>query len=174
MRKEEKQFLLESLRASRDTLIHVVDGVREDLALKSPGPGRWSILECAEHINLAEDHMFGLLMTGERAVEPVINLGRERLIQERGADRSRRFEAPDVAIPAGRFSTLQDAVSHFLKSREETIRFVEECSEDLRGLMMDHPVVGRVNGYETLLLMAAHSLRHAGQIEEIRRGQGGL
>src|SRR5678815_825167 len=118
----EKQSLLESLRASRETLLRAVNGVSDDLAVKSPGAGRWSILQCVEHINLAEDHMLGLLMTGERSVEPVINLGRERLIQERGADRSRRFEAPDVAIPAGRFSTLQAAVTHFLKSREKTIR----------------------------------------------------
>jgi hypothetical protein len=170
MHEEEKQSLLNSLHVSQDTLIRVLDGVSEDLALRSPGAGRWSILQCVEHINLAEDHMFELLMTAERPAEPVINLGRERLIQERGADRSRRFEAPDVAIPAGRFSTLQDAVTHFLKSREKTIRFVEECSEDLRGLMMDHPVVGRVNGYETLLLMTMHSLRHARQIEEIKHG----
>jgi DinB family protein len=172
MHEEEKASLLESLRVSQVTLIRVLDGVSEDLASRSPGAGRWSILQCVEHINLAEDHMFGLLMTAERPAESVINLRRERLIREQGADRSRRFESPEVAIPAGHFSTLHDGVTHFLKSRKKTIQFVEGYSEDLRGLMMNHPVVGRVNGYETLLLMAVHPLRHARQIEEIRRGQG--
>lgn len=165
---EEKLRLLESLRVSRETLLEVIGGVTEELASRSPGPGRWSILQCVEHIVLAEDHMLALVTAAELSSEPVINLRRERAIQELGADRTRKYEAPDVAIPTGRFPTLQAAVEHFLKSRERTIQFVRDCSEDLRAVMTDHPVLGRVNVYETLLLMVVHPLRHAKQIEEIR------
>ena len=60
----------------------------------------------------------------------------------------------------------------FSNVRERTIQFVENCHEDVRTLLIEHPVVGRINGYETLLLIAVHSMRHAGQIEEILRGVG--
>jgi uncharacterized damage-inducible protein DinB len=168
---EERLEMLERLRVSEEKLLRVIDGVTEDLASKSPGSGRWSILQCVEHVVLAEEHMLGLVMTAERSIEPVINSRRERAIVERGANRTRKVEAPDVAIPNGRFLALQDAVRAFLKVRQRTIQFVENCDEDLRTLLTDHPVVGRVNGYETVLLIAVHPLRHAEQIAEIRRGE---
>jgi uncharacterized damage-inducible protein DinB len=164
---EERREMLEKLRASRETLIALVEGVPEELAKRSPGPGKWSILECVEHVVLAEDHMRGLVMTAQRSSEPVINSRRERAIIERGADRSRKVDAPGVALPRGRFLTLREAMGAFVESRDRTIQFVENCSDDLRTLLADHPVVGRVNGHETLLLIAVHPLRHAGQIEEI-------
>jgi hypothetical protein len=111
--------------------------------------------------------MRGLVMTAQRSSEPVINSRRERAIIERGADRSRKVNAPDVALPRGRFLTLREAMGAFVESRDRTIQFVENCCDDLRTLLADHPVVGRVNGHETLLLIAVHPLRHAGQIEEI-------
>jgi hypothetical protein len=114
--------------------------------------------------------MLGLVMAAPRSSEPVINSRRERAIVERGADRRRKIEAPDVAIPGGRFLTLQEALQAFAESRARTIGFVENRNDDLRMLLTDHPVVGRVNGYETVLLIAVHPLRHARQIEEILRG----
>jgi hypothetical protein len=114
--------------------------------------------------------MLGLVIAAERSTEPVINGRRERAIVELGANRTRKVEAPEVAIPNGRFSTLQEAVRAFLASRQQTMEFVESCHEDLRTLLTDHPVLGRLNGHETLLVIAVHPVRHAGQIEEIRRG----
>lgn len=167
---EERLEMLERLSASRDTLLGVIEGVTEEAASKSPGPGKWSILQCVEHVIVAEEYMLGRLLTAQRSVEPVVNSRRERAIIERGADRTRKVDAPEAAIPNGRFPTLQEAVGAFLKSRQRTIQFIENCNEDLRTLLTDHPVVGRVNGYETALLIAVHPLRHAEQIAEIRRG----
>jgi hypothetical protein len=172
MIQEDRLEMLERLRVSREMLLGVIEGVTEDIASKSPGPGKWSILQCVEHVVLAEEYMLGRLMAAHRSAEPVVNSRRERAIVERGADRTRKIAAPDVAIPNGRFLTLQEAVSAFLKSREGTIQFIEKCNEDLRTLQTDHPVLGKVNGYETALLIAVHPLRHADQIAEIQRREG--
>jgi hypothetical protein len=77
-------------------------------------------------------------------------------------------KSPEVGKPQGRFSALADAVQHFLTIRERTIRFVEDCNEDLRCKITSHPIIGTVNCFETLLMIAAHPLRHAKQIEETR------
>jgi hypothetical protein len=168
MEVDEKREIIAGLETGRETLVHAIRGITEEAAHRKPDAGRWSILECMEHIAIAEDHMFGLIASASRADIPQINKGREALIRKRGADRSRKVEAPDVAKPFGRFHTLHDATQNFLDSRRRTMNFVEECDTDLRAMLATHPVVGPVNCYEMLLIMSAHPLRHAEQIAEIR------
>ena len=134
---------------------------------KSPGPGRWSALECAEHVAVSEDFLFSQLIEARPAGVPLVNHQREAGILARDADRTHPGVSPEVVRPIGRFPTLADALRHFLQSRDQTVRFVESCAEDLRSRLTTHPLLGPMNGYETLLLMAVHPHRHAKQIDEI-------
>ena len=84
--------------------------------------------------------MFGRLKAARRSDEPVINEVREKAIRERGPDRTRKVKSPDVALPAGRYSTLEEARRTFLNGRERTIEFVESCTDDLRARLTDHPL----------------------------------
>ena len=63
---------------------------------------------------------------------------------------------------------MRGAEEHFLASRHRTMRFVEDCGEDLRCRLTSHPLAETVNCYEMLLIMAAHAHRHSKQIEEIK------
>ena len=164
---QEKIELIENLRVGCDTLLSTVSGITEERAARVPAPGRWSVLECVEHIVLAEDHMFAKLVSAERSEQPLVNTRREAAIRQRGPDRSTRVEAPDAAKPRGSFASLQEAVQHFMESRARTIEFVAKCDEDFRAMLAIHPLFGRINGYEMLLLIAAHPYRHAKQIEEV-------
>jgi hypothetical protein len=164
----EKREIIDSLQTGCEALVHAIRGITEVAAHRKPDAGRWSILECMEHIAIAEEHMFGLITSASRVDTPQISKSRESLIRKRGADRSRKFEAPDVAKPFGRFLTLDDATQNFLDSRRRTMDFVEKCDTDLRAMLATHPVAGPVNCYEMLLIMSAHPLRHAEQIAEIR------
>ena len=157
------------LASGRDVLLDSIDGVSEADARKSPGPGRWSILDCVEHVAVVEDYLFGRILAASDAAEPLANLKREEKIREFAPTRLRRISAPQFAIPTGKYPTLGEAARAFNLSRERTIRFVDECAGDLRAKITTHPLLGEVNCYETLLMMAAHPLRHADQIREIRR-----
>ena len=114
MEVDEKREIIAGLETGRETLVEAICGVTEEAAQRKTDAGRWSILECMEHIAIAEEHMFGLITTAAVSETPVVNKGREALIRKRGADRSRRVESPDVAKPNGRFRTLDDATQHFL------------------------------------------------------------
>jgi hypothetical protein len=148
----EKAEILAALERGRQAFFDALNGVSEDLAAKRPGPGRWSALECAGHV----------------ASVPVANQAREAAILARGTDRTRPGVSPEAVRPAGRFSTLADAVRHLLASRAGTVRFVENCTFDLRSSLTRHPLLVPVNAHETLLLMAVHPSRHAKQIDEIK------
>ena len=138
-------------------------GLNEDLAVRAPEHGRWSVLECVEHLVLVEDYLLAQIISAQNNASqpsdaPVGSRMRENSILKRGADRSRALEAPEVARPTGRFPTLAEAIEAFVKSRDQTIH----------SRTAHHPLIGPVNCYETLLIMAIHPHRHAQQIREIR------
>lgn len=168
MDQEEQIEILNALWRGQQVFLAALDGITEDLAAKRPGPERWSALECVEHVAVSEDFLFSRIMHAEHVGAPLINKLREAGILARGADRTRPAVSPQAVRPTGRFTNLSDAVRHFLASRAETIRYVENCSEDLRSMLTTHPLLGPVNCQETLLLIAVHPERHAKQIDEIR------
>jgi hypothetical protein len=163
---DEKAEMMANLVSGREALLQALQGVTDDLSARRPGPGRWSVLECVEHVAIAEEYMLGQAVSSKPANRPMVNTARENAIRKRGTDRSNRIEAPDVALPRGRFSRLEDARDHFVSTRSRTIEFVEGCRDKLRERIASHPLIGEVNCYELLLIMASHPHRHARQIHE--------
>jgi hypothetical protein len=168
MNAQDRQELLESLARGRQALLESLEGVSAETAERAPEPGKWTIHECVEHLAVSEDHLLARILEAAPRDSRAIDPRREELIRVRAVDRSRRFESPPAARPAGRFPTLAAALKHFLAGRERTVRFVESCGDDLRSQIAIHPLIGPATCYEMLLLIAAHPLRHAQQIEEIK------
>jgi DinB superfamily len=165
----DKAKLREALRKGGEAFLCSIAGVGEATSRLRPEENRWSVLECAEHVAVAEEVMLGLV-TGERTARDPEGPKRDDRILRSGTDRSTRFDASDQSRPRGRFSTLAEALTHFQAVRERTLRLVEQNREDLRATEVMHPhhAVGAISAYECLLLMAAHVQRHALQIEEIK------
>jgi DinB superfamily len=165
----EKATLLEALRKGGDSFLCSVAGVDEVACRLRPAENRWSVLECAEHVAVAEEVMLGLV-TSERKARSPEGVKRDDRILRSGTDRSTRFDASDQSQPRGRFSTLAEAVAHFRTTHARTLRLVELTGENLRATEVTHPhrAVGVISTYECLLLMGTHAQRHALQIEEIK------
>lgn len=168
MQTHEKAGILKELAIGQDILLDALRGFPEDLAVLSPQTGRWSIIQCVEHVAVSEDFLLAAIKQSQLCETPVVNPKREAAILARGADRTTPRISPEVGKPTGRFATLADAVASFLATRERTVRFVENCAEDLRYKPMEHPLMGTINCHEALLLIAMHPRRHALQIQEIR------
>jgi hypothetical protein len=165
----DKQFLLALLQETREIFLNSFAGVTEEQSRLKPSPDCWCVLDTVEHLTAAETLMVRIVTTGRRpraADAP----NREEIFFQRTADRSRKMQAPETSQPRGRFATLTEAAARFSVSRNETIRFVEQCTEDLRATEVTHPhpVAGVVSTCEMLVIMAKHAERHAKQIEEIR------
>jgi len=165
----DKARLLEALLKGGDAFLCSVAGVDEVTCRLRPAENRWSVLECAEHVAVAEEVMLGLV-TGERKARDPGGAKRDDRILRSGTDRSMRFDASDQSQPRGRFSTLAEAVAHFQVTRERTLHLVELTGQDLRATEVTHPhrAVGVISTYECLLLMGSHAQRHALQIEEVK------
>ena len=127
----DKARLLEALRKGGDAFLCSVGGVGEAACRLRPAENRWSVLECAEHVAVAEEVMLALV-TGEKQARDPEGPRRDDRILRSGTDRSTRFDASDQSQPRGRFSTLAEAVAHFQAVRQRTLRFVEQTGDDLR------------------------------------------
>ncbi len=163
MTEEERREMLALLAAGTEVLVRALEGVGD--AGRKPTPDCWSVLEIVEHVARVEEYLLARLLEAVEG-EPLANLVRERRIRERGADRSRRVAAPEGVIPDGRYATVEEALDAYRAARAETVRYVERATGDLRAKITTHPILGQVNCYETLLMMAAHPRRHAQQIIE--------
>jgi hypothetical protein len=162
----DKQELLERLLQGRDRYLEVVTAIPEALCRIRPAEGAWSVLECAEHVALAEKGMFGALEK-RRPTVAAADFTKDALINAMLLDRTRKATAPERSRPTGNFATLAEAIEQFKSARERTIAFVEQIREDLRICTVMHPL-GVFDGCQLLLIMALHPERHAIQIEAIR------
>jgi DinB family protein len=162
----QKQELLPCLTRSRERVLEVLADVPEELSRIRLAVDSWSILECAEHIAVAERGMF-MALERRTPTSAAPDVTKDELIKAVGTDRSRKFSAPERARPSGRFANVRDAVAGFCSARDRTIAFLEQTEEDLRKSVAVH-LLGTFDAYQYLLIMAAHAERHALQIEEIK------
>ena len=172
MATEKKREVLALLEQGRAALLAALEGVSDETAAHTPGEGRWSVLDCVEHMAVSEDYLFSQIGIATSSEGPLTNETREAKMLAFGADRSRRIESPPEGHPKGIFRTLPDAVDHFLASRKRTMEFVEANEEDLRTKATWHPILGVANSHEMLLSIGVHCLRHVRQIEEIKADLG--
>ena len=171
---EERSAAVAELEASRRRLLGALEGLTEEEWRSRPSPDRWSIADCAEHITAAELPL-PKFMAVSATTEPSEPLrreirGKDDFVRRFLRDRSRRDEAPERIRPKGRFATREDTVRAFEERRAANLAYVRETSDPLRDRFAPHPFAGVIDGYQWVLFLAAHTDRHAEQIEKIRKG----
>jgi len=147
-----------------------VAGLSEEQAKARPDPERWSVLDCVEHVTSVEERFLGWLEAAKKSDTPRVDKEKEAGLMARITDRSTRAKSPEAVLPAGRFTTLGQALEQFNARRTRSIEFAQNGGDDLYRLAAEHPRFGPMNGVELLIVMAGHSRRHAAQILETRAG----
>jgi uncharacterized damage-inducible protein DinB len=158
--------ILRNLEDSRRCLYEAATAVSEERAKVRPAPERWSVLECVEHVVTVEERFLGRLENAPRLDAPRIDTTNEAAIAEKVENRETRRQAPDAAVPTGKFATVAEALAAFDAIRARTLQAARNKSADLYHLAAEHPVFGKVNGVEVLIIIAGHARRHAAQMRE--------
>ena len=134
-------------------------------------PDKWSIAEVTEHIAAAEDFLMGMVkekvMTAPArpAGEDVASI--DSMVTTTIPDRSHKAQAPEPLKPTNRFGSPEGSLKHFTESREATETFLKNTN-DLRAHAVDSPLGKKLDGYEWILFVGAHSERHTKQILEVK------
>ena len=85
-------------------------------------------------------------------------------------DRSHKAQAPEPLKPTNRFGSPEGSLKHFAESREQTEDFLRK-HDDLRAHAVDSPLGKKLDAYEWVLFIGAHSERHTKQINEVKADQ---
>lgn len=171
----ERAYLVEQLESSRKEMLASIEGLTAAQWKFKSAPAVWSVEECAEHIILAEDYIFGgsqqILKTPVVDRPATSTSEADRKIVAMIKDRSKKATAPEPITPTGKFATPADAAREFAARREKTIEYVKSTNDDLRVHQAAGPT-GPMDSYQMLLLLAAHSSRHTAQILEVKTNSG--
>ena len=157
----DKDRALAYLESTKKGVVDATKGLSDTQWNFKPAPDRWSIAEVMEHLAAAEDMIRG--MDQEQVMKtPAIPPRDAAELQKIDAgviaqvpDRSHKIQAPEPLKPTNRFGSPADAEKHFVASRAVTEEYLK-TTPDLRGHATDSPMGVKLDGYEWVLLIAAH------------------
>lgn len=169
---EDRAFGVKYLTETRDDLSKAVKGLSLAQLTFKADPKRWSILECLEHIALAEPAIWGMIQGALKEAPDASKRAElkfeDKKILELIVDRSGKFKAPETLVPAGKFKDAAEAVAAILDVRNKQIEFLKTTTEDLRNRVAKHPAFGPIDTFQFILFNAGHGKRHTLQIEEVK------
>ena len=167
----EKDKALQYLESTKQDVLDAVKGLSPAQWNFKASPDRWSIAECMEHIAAAEDFIRDNIANGVMKAPPAPGRDVAKIdaaILENVPERKTKIQAPDPLKPTNRFGSPQASIDHFVESRAKTEEFLKD-TPGLRDHAADSPTgTTKWDGYEYILLIAAHSERHTNQIKEVK------
>jgi hypothetical protein len=162
---------LKYLQTTKENVLAATKGLSEAQWNFKPGPDRWSVAEVMEHIAAAEDLLFDLTTKQVMNAPPRPDGDDVKAIDEivlaKIPDRTVKQQAPEPLKPTNRYGSPDAAVKHFVESRDKTIDFLRK-TPDLRAHAIDSPIGKKLDAYQWILFIAAHSERHTKQINEVK------
>ena len=166
----EKERALQYLESTKKNVLEATKDLSEEQWNFKPAPDRWSVAQVMEHIAAAEDFLRDFtkekVMLGP-AGEPGRDIKKtDEAVLTMVPDRTHKAQAPEPLVPSNRFGSPEGSVKHFIESRSATEDFLKNAA-GLRDHVTDSPL-GKLDGYEFVLFIAAHSERHTKQINEVK------
>jgi hypothetical protein len=161
------------LRDARQMVGLAVSGMTVEQSNFKPASEVWSVTEVIEHLTRSEDFLFEFLKNILENGKPLPDdqplpdpAEMDKKVLEGVADRTNKAKAPEQAVPRGDYRHWEEALQAFSERRGKTTTFAETFKGDLRRYFIESPM-GKLDGHQWLLLMAAHTERHVKQITEL-------
>ncbi|MGB2673058.1 MAG: DinB family protein [Candidatus Acidiferrum sp.] len=166
----EKDRAIQYLEKTKQGVIDATKGLSDAQWNFKAGPDRWSIAQCMEHIAAAEDYIRGIVVE-KVMVAPAVP-GRDLKKTDDAVvamipDRSQKAQAPEPLVPTNRYGSPEGSLKHFEESRATTEEFLKN-TPGLRDHAVDSPMGTKLDAYQFVLFIAAHSERHTKQILEVK------
>ncbi len=165
------------LQESRDLLLQSLHGLTSAQWNFKANPEGWCIFEILEHVALIEDSTVRILSDPGRAAhlseaERSEIAGKGERLAAAMLDRSRRRQAPDMALPRGHWNTPNDTIDAFANARDQALHLASRPEEELRAVGAPHPLLGLMDGLQWLMFFDVHARRHREQMEEVKQYGG--
>ena len=168
-----RDFAMSQLHSTRKMFLDATANLTAAQWNFKAGPDRWSIAECAEHIAVSENFIWGVvekLVAGPPSDPELIakTKGKDEMLVKMLPDRSQKFQAPEPIKPKKLLADPTEYVAQFKAARDKHIAYVETTQDSLRDRVQAHPAAGPLDAYQWILLISGHSERHVMQILEVK------
>lgn len=164
----ERDRALSELYSSRKQFLDSIEGLSAGQWNFKPDDKTWSVAECAEHIALSEDLIFGAFV--QKMMQGPAQPGKSEVADEavltQLRDRSQKGKAPEALQPQRKWASRDEVAGHFKQSRDRTLDYVRDTQGELRS-HFGKAALGNLDAYQWILLVSAHSERHVAQIREV-------
>jgi uncharacterized damage-inducible protein DinB len=160
--------ILAKLSRAQLGFLRAADAIPTENWKTCPRAGSWSAAELVAHVCIVERAIIatsGKIL--QKSPKRIPLLRRFHLPFILAESRIVRLKSP-LPLDANLIGEKQPMLSELQRVRQETLQFIERIKErDLGAYRWRHPFLGSLNGYEWLLLVASHQIRHEKQMWEI-------
>lgn len=146
-----------------------VQGMSEAQWKFKPAPGRWCAAEVLEHLAIVAGSAEQQVKNMADAPAPPADRDAKAIdarILAAVPDRSTKLRAPNAILPTGRRAPVESQQELFAHCRD--LRSWLDSADHLRGHVIPNEFLGPLDGYQWILLVAAHNARHTKQILELK------
>ncbi len=169
MTSAELSFLEERLISTEAHLLELLAPIVGEQWTFRETSERWSLSENLEHLVLFELFIRKTIAkilsepayTGDA---PAIDDAHVMALREVGTT---KLISRDVALPKNSLGTLETLLHRFQRERAKTITFARSLRGDLRAHRFAHLVLGELDAYQWLLVIAQHTERHIAQMKAV-------
>ena len=171
----EREYASKYLQETKDDLLKRVKGLTPEQLSFKPTPESWSVAEVVEHLAISENNLFGFAQQGlQQPADP--SLRKDVKMTDDGiinmiTDRTHKVKTQEAFEPTRKFGSFEATLTEFKTKRDNNISYVKTTQDDLRNHYNDFPF-GKIDTYQTILFMAAHSKRHTEQVVEVMNNPG--
>lgn len=162
----DRQHLVAHFEMTGSWLADEVSNLTPEQLRFRPTPTSWNILDCVEHLDLAEAEYWKMMQRvmaapASRKTTPSTDLDRMWY----GIDRTERTKTVPSETPKATYTELGPALKDFQALRGTMLTYVKTNQDDWRHHLV--PDWDR-DAYQWMLMISAHSQRHILQIREIK------
>lgn len=171
MTPEERAKAIKYLKDSHAETLAMIENLSEAQLKFKAAPEKWSVLEVAEHIMLAEGLIFSQV---EKALADKPNpdweaktKGKTELIERAIVNRTTKVQAPEAIVPSSKL-TRDQVIKGLKEGRAKTLKFAEETQVPLKTYTAENPFFKTLNAYQWTIYVPLHNMRHNQQIAEVK------
>ncbi|HTB92572.1 MAG TPA: DinB family protein [Candidatus Sulfotelmatobacter sp.] len=162
------QPIREKLTRAQTAFFRAADAIPPTNWDKCPGLNEWSAAELVAHLVVVER---GIVTRADQLTQktpiPVPFRKRMHLPMWLVEARVIRRKSP-VPLDASLVGEKETMLGGLRRVRERTLAFISETERrDLSVYCWQHPLLGMLNTYEWMEMIAAHQIRHTKQVREI-------
>ncbi|MEO9885294.1 MAG: DinB family protein [Balneola sp.] len=165
----ERDFAINYLEATHANIVETVQNLPKESFNYKPKNGGWSVSNALEHILLTETAFFGMAqgsLTNADAKTDEDFSSKDAVLIGMLANRGTKVQTAAPFEPSGKWDSKAKMLAELEKSRSQLVQFISSTDADLRGYSVTIPI-GKVDVYQIMLIMSAHSQRHTFQMMEV-------